>query len=74
MNSIWVNLLFKSLLSSLTRLAEEKGVRNFRVDHRRNRDGDLVVALIIRDRDGPYGPDAVPSTPATSERAARSHR
>jgi hypothetical protein len=51
-----MNLLFAALLAELNELARAKGVKSFRVDHKRNSRGELVVALIIADQDGPFGP------------------
>jgi hypothetical protein len=33
--------------------ARAKGLRDFRVDWKRNGRGELVIALIVKDKDGP---------------------
>ena len=48
-----MNLLLKSLLSAIADLAKAKGVRDYRVSYKRNVRGDLVIALIISDKEGP---------------------
>jgi hypothetical protein len=52
-----VNLLFQSLLRRVHDLAQEIGVRDFRVQWKRNARGEVVVALIIADKEGPLAVD-----------------
>jgi hypothetical protein len=49
------NLFLKALLSSLEATARAKGVTKLRVDYKRNKRGELVIALIVPDDDGPLG-------------------
>ncbi len=54
-----VNLLFQNLLQRIHDLARGIGVRDFRVEHRKNRRGEVVVALIIADREGPLAVETI---------------
>jgi hypothetical protein len=55
-----MNLLLGTILTDLQELARRKGVKTYRVDYKRNARGELVIALIVGDREGPLGPDNVP--------------
>jgi hypothetical protein len=48
-----MNLLFNAIVMDIQEIARSKGIKRFRVSHKRNGNGDLVVALIIEDKDGP---------------------
>jgi hypothetical protein len=48
-----MNLLFNAIVMDIQEIARAKGIRRFRVSHKRNSSGHLVVALIIEDKDGP---------------------
>ena len=48
-----MNLLFNALVMDIQEVARAKGIERFRVSHKRNAHGDLVVALIIEDKEGP---------------------
>ena len=48
-----MNLLLAAIRQALEDLAVAKGLRDFSVSHKRNARGELVIALIVRDRDGP---------------------
>jgi hypothetical protein len=48
-----VNLLFSALLNRMNELAREVGVKDFRVQWKKNARGEMVVAIIIADKDGP---------------------
>jgi hypothetical protein len=64
------NLILRALLACIEDIARAKGVRSFRVATKRNARGELVVALIIADKDGPFGPMST-SDVEPSERASR---
>jgi hypothetical protein len=67
-----MNLLLRALLTGIEDVARAKGVKTFRVATKRNARGELVVALIIGDVDGPVGPMSTEGT--SSERASRELR
>jgi hypothetical protein len=48
-----MNLLFNSIVMDIQEIARAKGIKRFRVSHKRNGSGHLVVALIIEDQEGP---------------------
>jgi len=48
-----MNLLFNAIVMDIQEIARAKGIQRFRVSHKRNNSGHLVVALIIEDKDGP---------------------
>lgn len=48
-----MNLLFNAIVMDIQEIARSKGIKRFRVSHKRNGNGHLVVALIIEDQDGP---------------------
>ncbi|HMJ56006.1 MAG TPA: hypothetical protein VK540_28245 [Polyangiaceae bacterium] len=48
-----MNLLFNAIVMDIQEIARAKGIKRFRVSHKRNGSGHLVVALIIEDKDGP---------------------
>jgi hypothetical protein len=48
-----MNLLFNAIVMDIQEIARSKGIKRFRVSHKRNGNGHLVVALIIEDEDGP---------------------
>ncbi|MCC6524213.1 MAG: hypothetical protein IT373_16250 [Polyangiaceae bacterium] len=50
-----MNLLLQALLQAIEDLARAKGVRRFRVGCKRNAKGELVIALVVYDEDGPLG-------------------
>jgi hypothetical protein len=54
------NLFLKALLSAIEEVARRKGVASFRTDFKRNRRGELVIALIVPDGDGPLSKANVP--------------
>ncbi len=54
------NLYLQALLSSIEAVARANGVKTFRTDYKRNKRGELVIALIVADDDGPLGRLNVP--------------
>ena len=48
-----MNLLLTAIKQAIDDLARAKGLRDYRVTHKRNTRGELVVALIVADKDGP---------------------
>ena len=48
-----MNRLFNAIVMDIQEVARSKGIKRFRVSHKRNGSGHLVVALIIEDNDGP---------------------
>jgi hypothetical protein len=48
-----MNRTFNALLMDIQEIARSKGIKRFRVGHKRNARGELVVALIIEDKEGP---------------------
>jgi len=48
-----MNRVFNALLMDIQEIARSTGIKRFRVGHKRNARGELVVALIIEDREGP---------------------
>ena len=55
-----MNLLLRALIDDIRELAKRKDIQNFRVDYKRNKRGDLVIALIVADHEGPLGSRNVP--------------
>jgi hypothetical protein len=55
-----MNLLLGALLQGVSELAREKGIKGYRVVYKRNARGELVIALIVEDKDGPLGVEKVP--------------
>ena len=54
-----VNLALKALISRLDAAARVQGVTDFRVLYRRNKRGELVVAILLTDLDGPFSKDTL---------------
>jgi hypothetical protein len=54
-----VNLALKALISRLDAAARVQGITDFRVLYRRNKRGELVVALLITDPTGPFSKDTL---------------
>jgi hypothetical protein len=48
-----MNLLLSVLIAAIGDLAQAKGLKHYRVSHKRNARGELVIALIVADKDGP---------------------
>jgi len=55
-----MNLLFGALKRAIDEVARERGLKHFRVSHKRNAKGELVIALIISPEEPLLGPDKVP--------------
>jgi len=55
-----MNLLLRAIIESIEELARKKGIQEFRVDYKRNSRGELVIALIVSDQEGPLGPHNIP--------------
>jgi hypothetical protein len=55
-----MNLLFDALLRGIGEIARERGLKHFRVSHKRNAHGELVIALIISPEEPALGPEKVP--------------
>jgi hypothetical protein len=55
-----MNLLLGTIKQAIDDIARAKGIRKFRVVHKRNQRGELVIALIVEDKDGPLGIDKAP--------------
>jgi ribonuclease HI len=54
-----MNLLLGTIKQAMDDIARAKGIRKFRVEHKRNQRGELVIALIVEDKDGPLGVNKV---------------
>jgi hypothetical protein len=54
------NLYLQTLLASIEAVARAKGVKAFRTDYKRNKRGELVIALIVADDEGPLGRMNIP--------------
>jgi hypothetical protein len=55
------NLLFQALLSDIDNVARAKGLKNYRIQYKRNARGELVIALILEDDpEGPLSRDRLP--------------
>ena len=48
-----MNLMLAAIKQAIDDLAKAKGLRDYRVSHKRNARGELVIALIVVDKDGP---------------------
>jgi hypothetical protein len=55
-----MNLLLRAIIESIEDIARKKGIQDFRVDYKRNARGELVIALIVSDQEGPLGPHNIP--------------
>jgi hypothetical protein len=66
-----MNLAFRALIHGIEDVAKNKGVKNARVAYKRNKRGELVVALIIADQYGPFSPVSLELAEATSARAIK---
>jgi hypothetical protein len=55
-----MNLLLGSLVLAIQELARSKGLRGYRVDYKRNVKGELVIALIVTEKEGPLSPASCP--------------
>jgi hypothetical protein len=56
-----MNLLLNALLKGVHELARGRGLQKFRVSHKRNARGELVIALIVSPDEPALTPDKVPS-------------
>jgi hypothetical protein len=54
------NLFLRALLRRLEEAARAMGVQTLRVDYKRNKRGELVIALIVPDGDGPLSSFNIP--------------
>ena len=48
-----MNLMLAAIKQAIDDLAKAKGLRDYRVSHKRNARGELVIALIVADKEGP---------------------
>jgi hypothetical protein len=48
-----MNLMLAAIKQAIDDLAKAKGIKDYRVSHKRNPRGELVIALIVADREGP---------------------
>ena len=60
MFSLRMNLLLNALLGGLDELARGRGLEKFRVSHKRNARGELVIALIVSPEESALRPDKIP--------------
>jgi hypothetical protein len=55
-----MNLILNALVVGLHELARGRGLEKFRVSHKRNARGELVIALIVSPKEPALSPEKVP--------------
>jgi hypothetical protein len=55
-----MNLFLKAVLHAIEEVARDKGIKHFRTAYKRNARGELVIALIVKEEDGPLSPMNIP--------------
>ena len=55
-----MNLMLRAVLNAIEEVARSKGIKGFRTAYKRNARGELVIALIVEDEEGPLSSMNIP--------------